>query len=34
MSEIVSNVGWLFSITILLGAIIMIGIDYFNGKIK
>lgn len=34
MSEIVNNIGWLFSITILLGAIIMIGIDYFNGKIK
>jgi hypothetical protein len=34
MSDIVSDVGWLFSMTILFGAIVMILIDYFNNKLK
>ena len=34
MSEIISNVGWLFSMTILFGAIVMILVDYFNNKLK
>jgi hypothetical protein len=34
MSEIVNNIGWMFSITIVCGAIIMILIDYFKGKLK
>jgi len=34
MSEIISNIGWVFSIAVLLGAIAMIIVDYFNGKIK
>jgi hypothetical protein len=34
MSDIVSDVGWLFSMTVLFGAIVMILIDYFNNKLK
>jgi hypothetical protein len=34
MSEIINNVGWLFSMTILFGAIVMILVDYFNNKLK
>jgi hypothetical protein len=34
MSEIINGVGWMFSLTIMLGAIVMILIDYFNNKLK
>lgn len=34
MSEMVNDIGWLFSMTILFGAIVMILVDYFNNKFK
>lgn len=34
ISKIISNIGWSFSMVIVIGAIIMFIIDYRNGKFK
>lgn len=34
MSEIINNMGWLISMGVLFGAIVMILVDYFNNKLK
>jgi hypothetical protein len=34
MFEIISNTSWVFSLIIMLGAVVMILIDYFNNKLK
>ena len=34
MSEIINDIGWGFSLTVMLGAVVMILVDYFNNKLK
>jgi hypothetical protein len=34
ISEVIGNISWVFYMGVLLGAVIMMVIDYFKGKIK